>query len=466
MEKGSGGTGWGTVQNEEINDINCVIGKITQNLKMIRKSLLLALFTGIIISLTSFRVSPLTPEDILAGIPNVDSFKRIEGDDFFSSTYEVWFRQPLDYNDPNSPVFPLKVYYSHKGFDRPVVLVIDGYAIYTSYSYELTQMLDANQITIEHRFYDKSRPKDSIPWSYLKVRQAAYDQHNVIEAFKPWYKEKWVSTGISKSGQTTIFHRRFYPNDVDVSIPYVAPLNFSDEDPRVYDFLAKVGTEECRNNIRQYQLQLFEHKDAILPMVERYTKIMDYDFPMGISRAYDLSVLEYEFSFWQWGANPDSIPPPGSPVKKLSNHILKMDPFSFFNAKDSNTSLFIYQAMTEIGMYGYDVRPFAKYFPGETTIDFSFAVPGGKKVQYSPEVMKDIDSWVKDSGNYILYIYGEYDAWSSTAAVPGEKTNAVKMVNPKGSHGTRIQSFPEPMQDSIYNVLGNWLGMDLKRLSR
>lgn len=414
------------------------------------------------IFLISCQPKPKTAEEVLSQIAIVDSIKPITNDSLFQTTYEVWFRMPIDHNNPNSPVFPLKAYYSHKDFNKPVVVVIDGYTMYTSGANELARILDANQITIEHRFFDRSRPKDSIPWNYLNVRQAAADQHQIIEAFKPFYKGKWVSTGISKSGQATIFHRRFYPNDVDVSVPYVAPLNFSSEDPRVYDFLSKVGSEESRNKIRQFQIELFERKKEIFPMFEELAKKMNWEFKMGLDKAYDLSVLEYSFAFWQWGSSSESIPEKGSPSLILFLHWKMVNPFTFFDeAEIEKTRPFFYQAMTEIGMYGYQVKPFIKYLKDTSNITFSFAMPAGHNAVFNPATMRDIDAWIKQSGNNMLYIYGQNDAWSSTAIDPGNKTNAVKMVNPGGCHSTRISSYPIEMQDSIYYVLEKWLNVDL-----
>jgi len=284
----------------------------------------------------------------------------------------------------------------------------------------------------------------------------------IIEAFKPFYKGKWASTGISKSGQATIFHRRFYPRDVDVSVPYVAPLNFSSEDPRVYEFLSNVGTDECRSKIRDFQIQLFERKKEIFPMFVAYAKRKNWEFKMGLERAYELSVLEYPFAFWQWGASCESIPERGSPAQILFLQWKMVNPFTFFDEEDiEKTRPFFYQAMTEIGMYGYQVKPFSKYLKDTANITFSFAMPEGHDVKFNAETMKDIDSWLKESGNNMLYIYGQNDAWSSTAVDPGSKTNAVKMYNPGGSHSSRIHSFPNEMQDSIYTVLEKWLDVDL-----
>lgn len=427
-----------------------------------RRSACFLLFAGLFIALGSWKHEPVTPEEILSQIPDVDSISIYKNDSLFKSTYVVWFRMPVDHNNPNGPAFPLKVYYSHTGFNRPVVVVIDGYAIYTSKANELTQILNANQITIEHRFFDHSRPKDSIPWNYLNIRQAAADEHRVIEAFKKFYPGKWISTGISKSGQATIYHRRFYPGDVDASVPYVAPLNFSGEDKRIYEFLDKVGTDVCRRDIYRYQNALFGQKKEIFPMFENLAKEKGWTFMMGLDRAYDLSVLEYSFAFWQWGTPCDSIPPAGASAQILFNHWSKVNSFTFFEEKSiGNTRPFFYQAMTEIGMYGYQVKPFSKYLRDTVNITFDFTMPKGHEAVFHPEVMQDIDRWVKDSGNNMLYIYGQNDAWASTAVVPGNTTNAVKMVNPGGSHSTRISDFPAEMQDSIYTVLESWLKIDL-----
>jgi hypothetical protein len=420
------------------------------------------LLFALLIPIASYKPADITPKEVLNQIPFVDSFKEIKNDPFFGSTYEVWFKMPLDHNNPNSPVFPLKGYYSHKDFNKPMVVVIDGYTMYTSRANEITKIIDANQLTIEHRFFDKSRPKDSIPWTLLSVKQAAADQHQIIEAFKPFYKGKWISTGISKSGQATIYHKRFYPKDVDVSVPYVAPLNFSSEDPRVYPFLKNIGTEECRNKIYQFQLALFKNKKVLFPMFEALAQKNKWEFIMGLNRAYDLSVLEYSFAFWQWGIPCHTIPDANSTPEILFKHFKLLNTFTFFEEKETeNVRPFFYQAMTEIGMYGYEIEPFKEYLKDTVNITFDFTMPKGHKAVFNPELMKDINLWLRDSGNYMLHIYGQYDAWSSTAVETGNKTNAVKMVNPGGSHGTRILSFPQPMQDSIYHVLGKWLDMKL-----
>ena len=67
---------------------------------------------------------------------------------------------------------------------------------------------------------------------------------------------------MSKGGQTLYF-KRFYPNDVNAAVPYVAPVNLAAEDPRIYMFLNSVGTEECRDKIKQFQRAFLLKRDEI-----------------------------------------------------------------------------------------------------------------------------------------------------------------------------------------------------------
>ncbi|MFO7863212.1 MAG: hypothetical protein R6U85_04365, partial [Salinivirgaceae bacterium] len=72
------------------------------------------------------------------------------------------------------------------------------------------------------------------------------------------------------------------------------------------------------------------------------------------------------------------------------------------------------------------------------------------------------DKWVKEQGNFMLYLYGGQDAWSATAAALGDVTNAVRLFNPGKNHSTRIKNYPEHFKDSIYSVLENWMEVSIK----
>ena len=57
----------------------------------------------------------------------------------------------------------------------------------------------------------------------------------------------------------------------------------------------------------------------------------------------------------------------------------------------------------------------------------------------------------------MIFIYGEIDAWSSTAVQLTGETNSIKMVKTGGNHRTRIKSFNEIDQKIILKTLEDWL---------
>ncbi len=406
-------------------------------------------------------------EKKLSGIKDANSITRIESDSIYSESYELWFTQNIDQSDSKSKQFQQRVIINHVGFDRPTVVILEGYNIYKTGSGELSRLLKANQITIEHRFFDNSKP-DSIPWEQLTIKNAAIDQHRIIESLKKFYKGKWVSTGISKGGQTTMYHRRFFPKDVDASVVYVAPLNLEREDPRITKHLETVGTEEERKKVRDFQLNLFKKKEAILPLLKEYAKEKEYTFnKIGIERAYDLDVLEYSFAFWQWNGNSNDIPGEDATVTEIFDHWKSTAPFSFFYDQDSSNDLaFTYQALSEIGFYSYDIEPFKQYLTDTFDITFDFKIPDNIKYNYNSESMEDINNWIQENGDYMLYLYGENDPWASTGVNPSNTTLAIKMINPGGNHSTRISSFPDDMKENIFVLLESWIGVKIERENR
>lgn len=103
-------------------------------------------------------------------------------------------------------------------------------------------------------------------------RIAAADLHAVNQVIQTNLQGKWFSTGISKGGQTTIYYKYFYPGDVDVAIPYVAPIDNSQEDTRIYTFLDTIGTPECRQKIFNFQKFLLMNEEKAVEKLKWYAK--------------------------------------------------------------------------------------------------------------------------------------------------------------------------------------------------
>ncbi len=390
------------------------------------------------------------------------TYEKIKVSKFFTEKYLILIQQPVNHKNPEGNQFTQRVFLSHLDFKNPVVFITEGYgadyAAHPQYVNELCPILNANQICVEHRYFSESIP-DPVDWSQLTVYNAASDHHRVVEILKQIYSGKWVNTGISKGGQTTMYHRYFYPDDVDASVGYVCPLNFSIEDKRVYRFLDQVGDSICRKKILDFQIELLKNKQSYIPELIRLIEKKNLSYNMEIEKAFDLLVFEYSFAFWQWGnvscneiimdlKNPENM------VEHL-NDVVGIDWIS--DQGISKIFAFYYQALHEIGFYGYDIEPFKEYTSFKSNPTFSFTIPENIDVIYNPVPMQQVDNYIRHEAENMIFIYGETDPWSSTSVDLTYNTNSIKIVKPGGNHSTRINDLPEEQKKLLIKTLKNWL---------
>jgi len=395
------------------------------------------------------------------------SYEVLESEPIFNEKYLIRFKQPLQKgNDETS--FSQRVFISHRSFDKPVVFITEGYdanhALNSGFESELAAYLNANQVCIEHRYFGESKP-DSIVWEYLTVENSANDHHRIAGFVRDIYSTKLISTGISKGGQTTNFFKYFYPNDMDICVPYVAPLNFSSEDKRVYSFLDNVGDSGCRAKVLNYQKTMLKNKEEYLPKFIKLANKKKLTYSMGFEKAFELMVFEYSFAFWQWGTTdcnniPDSTEKPAKMVKHLDD-VANINWISIEGIE--NLQPFYYQAMREMGMYGYNIEPYEGLITYETNPTFDFTFPNGIDVIYEPELMERVDFFIRHKAENMIFIYGEYDPWSATAVELGYHTNSIKIVKDDGSHRTRISNLPEEQRQQILDSINSWLQQPEKK---
>lgn len=377
----------------------------------------------------------------------------------FTEKYVTYFTQPLDHKHPEKGSFRQRVIVAHVGFDRPTVIVTEGYgaayALHPKYREELSKLLDANMIFVEYRYFLESTPEPK-DWQYLTAEASADDLHAVTTAFKTIYPGKWIATGISKGGQTTMLYRTFYPDDVDISVPYVAPLCYGVEDGRHEPFLQKVSTPEDRKKIEDFQLEVLKRKATLLPRFEKYCAEKKYAFRAPIEEIYDYSVLEYSFALWQWGTPISSIPATSASDDELFAHLLDISEPSYFTADSPNASFFV-QAARELGYYGYDIRPFKQYLSINSSKGYlhRLMLPEElKDMPFDKTLSKKIKKFLKKNDPKMIFIYGENDPWTAAGVtwLKGKK-NIHVFVEPGGSHRARISTMPEAEKKEIMELL-------------
>jgi len=403
-------------------------------------------------------------EDLLFELPDV-IFKEIKTNDGYLQTYELKIKQPIDHSEPANGYFYQKVYLSHKGFEQPTVIVTQGYDRNNNSIYEISKLLDANQIDVEHRYFGDSKP-DSLDYDYLNLKQVSADLHHINQLFKKIYKKKWISTGISKGGATTVFYRFFYPDDVDLSVAYVAPINNAYEDERIYKFLNTTDSDVCRNNITSFQRQLLENRDKLLPLLNYYSKGAGTKYTyLSIDEAFEYAVLEYSFSFWQSGISCDDIPENTDSLNELLDHFIAVSNITFFgDATIAKYGSHYYQAAEEMGYYGYETDNFKDLLIALPIKPYPHAtfIPNKIPVEFDDSLLKSLNKWLKSNTNKIIYINGAVDTWSSTAVPPSKNENSLWFfMEGKHHYNARIRNMDKQDYDKIVNTLENWLSLTI-----
>ena len=420
----------------------------------------LLLFVLLSASTSSFAQTVL--EQKISAISAIKEIRPLETSEF-SERYVTYFTQPLDHRHPEKGSFRQRVIVSHVGFDRPTVIVTEGYgaayALRSQYREELSKLLNANMIFVEYRYFLESTPEPK-DWQYLTAENSADDLHAITTAFKNIYPGKWIATGISKGGQTTLLYRTFYPDDVVISVPYVAPLCYGVEDGRHEPFLHKVSTPENRKKIEDFQLEALKRKATLLPRFEKYCTEKNYSFRAPIEEIYDYSVLEYSFALWQWGTPISSIPATTASDDEIFSHLLAISEPGYFTADSPNASFFV-QAARELGYYGYDVQPFKQYLSIQSSEGYlhRLMLPEElKDMPFDKTLSKKITKFLKKQDPKMIFIYGQNDPWTAAGVTwLKNKKNIHVFIQPNGSHLARINTLPEAEKAKVMELINEWL---------
>jgi len=393
----------------------------------------------------------------LERLPGVQSVERLAADSCYAAQYRIFIEQPLDHNNPQKGTFPQQLLLSHIHPDSPMVLITEGYALGKNQIAELAPLLGANQLRVEHRYFGASLP-DSMDWRYLNIMQAAADYHFLVSRFTELYTGPWLNSGWSKGGQTALIHRRYYPYDVRATVAYVTPLNFSTAEPRIDRFFDTVGNFDCRRRLVRFQRAILRHKEEIVPRFRWYARGKGLAYSIGYEKALEYIVLEYPFSFWQYHhIDCADIPVTVDDLDALLKHLEQVVSFSSYSDQALNSPA-MYQFYTELGYYEYVTRNVIDLLSGTEYPNRIFA-PQDVELKFIPELMEDLDLWVRNQGDNILFIYGDHDPWSAPGVVLTGQTNALKMTLKGGNHYSQIGDFPADAQERMRNTLRGWLGI-------
>lgn len=385
--------------------------------------------------------------------------------------YVLHVTQPVDHASPDGATFQQEVSLIHVDRAAPMIAVTTGYddLLHDTLS-EPTVLLDANQISIEHRFFGESRPSPEV-WPKLTIAQMAADEHAIITLLKPLYPAAWISSGPSKGGMTAVYHRRFYPDDVAGTVAYVAPQSFAIPDPRYASFIDTVGTPACRAAIRAYTTEMLANRRAALlsrAQADATTNGHSYT-RIAIGPALESAIQDFEWTFWQYyGVDRCPIIPPTTATDDEMWAALELvAPVELSSdASTATYEAYYYQAYAQLGAPGGPairgdtppayLAPYTRY----TDADFAGTLPLGVPVPaFDAVAMRDIDDWLEHQGSHLLFVYGEWDPWTGGRFTLGNATDSLELVQAKGTHGASLAGLAPADRDAAFAKLAAWTGV-------
>ncbi|MFE8600375.1 S28 family serine protease [Archangium violaceum] len=420
------------------------------------------------------RASALESEDLgerLRAVPGLTVLQDVWLSDITKDTrfFILDYEQPMDHQHTGGERFRqrMTLLYRYKPGPTPVVLNTLGYGLTpTPGQSEPTRLLTAHELRVEHRFFGTSRPA-SLDWKRLTIEQAAADHHRIVQALRPLLGDgRWLSTGNSKGGQAATYHRYFYPDDVEATVAYVTPNVRGETDVRAVRFLETVGTDAgCRERLKSIQRAALTRREELLPLAAGVAASTGATFDvLGLDRALEFSVLELPYYFWQVGGQTlcPTIPAPGAPASALFDFIQRYTYFtdSFGDAGLQSLAPYYYQAATQIGALRYaehHLHGLLRYPRQDLPANLP---PLGVQKRFDVTAMLRVGHWVRNSGQRMLFLYGEDDPWFSVPFEVRESNDSLRFVVPRGNHGARLAQLPEPERTAALEHLFQWAGLD------
>ena len=406
-------------------------------------------------------------QEKLSALDGVESVEQIAGGKFLEK-YELQFRQlrnPVGAPD-DTATFLQRVIVGHISLDSAVVLHTHGYNAANHRERiqvrdELSELLGANDIWVEHRYFGTSCPMDT-NWNEVTTANAAYDLHRIVTALRTVYQGPWVSTGGSKDGITATLYSMYYPHDVEVAVPYVAPFCLTQADPRGYQFLQQVGKKNQRARIFNWQKEVLKRRDRLQPMLEHYADSMNMRFTVPFEMVYDYCVLDYDFGIWMRGIDTELIPQPYASDEQMYQHFLDYANPDAFDRNNMPHQTYYVQSAKELGNYAYNLEPFREWLSLATLQTEGYLaalyLPEGEwDFSYSDEAYQRVFRFLDNTDCHLLFIYGETDAWTAFPYPDTDNPNIRKYILPGGCHYSKIKEFDEEVRNEILTTIRNWM---------
>ena len=397
----------------------------------------------------------------------------------FKEYYRINVRQLINHDDIHRGFFNQQVLLGIQDPKTVTVLQTEGYSIpkhfnNTNYKTELTTLSNGNQVIIEHRYFGSSIP-DSLSKKFLTYEQASNDDHFIKEKLAHLFTGKWVSTGVSKSGDAALAYRFYYPNDVDATVAYGISITTEAEDPRFDDYIKGRRKTEEGQKINEAQIYLLKNKKKLLPIFQKAFEFEKQDLTnWDLETLYDYGVLDLEVSFWQYYKSLDDLKAEinmiveeeskreGFPVSmKLDTFEDRLTLFAAYMTMgliSKKMTSHYYQAFSEGGYYGYEETPFLQYLKLK---DYPLSIFAMEPTIFNGKFRQDEKKWTETKMEKVIFINGDNDPWVVYKIKPAKGLDNLQILVTNANHTLKLKDLPDEDYKNVILKLNKWLDLNL-----
>jgi hypothetical protein len=243
---------------------------------------------------------------------------------------------------------------------------------------------------------------------------------------------------------TSVYHRRFYPKDIDGVVAYVAPNDVINPADGAYDrFFDIVGTADCRTALDEVQRQALLRRDRLVPRLEAAAAESGWTFDRTIGtadRSFEMTVLDSVWAFWQYSTAADcaGVPAATASDDDIWTWIDTVAGWSFYTDQALEYYWpYYFQAASQLGWPSLKFEHLRGLRNHPKLYTANASLPRELRRPHNPLPMIDVDLWVRTQSERMMFVYGQNDPWGAERFVPSRRDSAL-YVAPGANHGANI----------------------------
>ena len=424
----------------------------------------------------------------LKSIENVQDLKPFESI-ALGQAYYFNYNQLIDHSDPSKGTFKQQVVLSFVDKNAHTILHTQGYSLVGDWDNNHNRMdsiraphflwalskdygkngFDLNCVQVEYRYHGFSLPQgDNDRFNYLSAWQQSQDLHAIVTDLKKALftgDGKWLSTGVSKNGVTTAqyaFYDEMYGwNDIDVYVPFVAPITPQEWDLRVGTYMLTESSKDVQADLKKAYEKLVNDQEiaeaTTAAYITKYEQRNSTKVPSDSMFLYTLGgVMDNLFKVQSYGDI-------ATWKKFIPNEKSKTEDYvTFFMLNDDDARIFrnTLGARGPRGPLAWRRDPFQVQIgidQGNMSDDYTWYLEGkllsdsdkayfknimeeakkSKTIDLQVELLKNLETTNKK----LIFVYGENDPWTGAAIPDPTNPNVKKYLVPNGTHTDNFEEY-------------------------